>query len=72
MAIDEPDGVARRIVDAVARGDKEVYFGGAEPFFVKLNGALPRLVDFLLAKNDRKARALFTPQNAPAKERRTS
>jgi short-subunit dehydrogenase len=61
MAIDEPEGVANRLVDAVERGDKEVFFGGAEPFFVKLNGVLPRLVDFLLANNDRKASALFAP-----------
>lgn len=63
MAIDEPDGVASRIVDGVERGNKEVYFGGAERFFVKLNGAMPRLVDLFLAGNDRKASALFSPQN---------
>jgi short-subunit dehydrogenase len=68
MAIDEPDGVANRIVDAVERGDKEVFFGRAEPFFVRLNGALPRLVDFFLANNDRKAGALFAPQKSPAVE----
>jgi short-subunit dehydrogenase len=64
MAIDEPDDVARRIVDAVERGSKEVYFGGAERFFVRLNGAMPRLVDFFLASNDRKASALFAPKNS--------
>jgi short-subunit dehydrogenase len=68
MAIDEPDGVAIRLVDAVERGDKEVFFGGAERFFVKVNGVLPRLVDFLLANNDRKASALFAPQNFVAEE----
>jgi short-subunit dehydrogenase len=68
MAIDDPDGVAGRIVDTLERGDKEVYFGGAEPIFVKLNGAFPRLIDFFLANNDRKASALFAPQNFPAEE----
>ena len=68
MAIDDPDGVASRIIESVERGDKDVYFGGAEPFFVKLNGALPRLVDFFLASNDHKAGVLFAPQDSPAKE----
>jgi hypothetical protein len=68
MAIDEPDGVASRIVHVVERGSKEVYFGGAEPFFVKLNGVLPRLVDVFLANNDRTASALFAPQDSQAKE----
>jgi short-subunit dehydrogenase len=68
MAIDEPDEVASRIVDAVEGGGKDVYFGGVEPLFVKLNGALPRLVDFFLASNDRKASALFAPQKSPAEE----
>ena len=68
MALDEPDEVASRIVDAVERGEKDVHFGGAESFFVKLNGVFPRLVDFLLANNDRKASALFAPQNLVAEE----
>jgi short-subunit dehydrogenase len=63
MAIDEPDQVAGRIVDAIARRETDVYFGAAERIFVKLNGALPRMVDFFQSRNDRKARTLFSPQN---------
>jgi short-subunit dehydrogenase len=68
MAIDDPDGVAGRIVDAVERGEKEIYLGGAEPFVVKLNGVLPRLVDFFLSNNDRKASTLFASQEYPAEK----
>lgn len=63
MAIDEPDLIASRIVDVIERGSGEVYFGSAERLFVKVNGVMPRLIDFFLAKNDRKASALFSPRN---------
>ncbi len=63
MAIDEPSRVANRIVDAVVRHESDVYIGAAERIFVKLNGALPRLVDLFQASNDRKAKALFSSQN---------
>jgi short-subunit dehydrogenase len=61
MTIDEPDQVAGRIVDAIADRKADVYFGAAERIFVKLNGAVPRLVDFFQASSDRKARKLFSP-----------
>jgi short-subunit dehydrogenase len=61
MAIDEPEKVASRIVDAIVRRKKDVYFGAAERIFVKLNGAMPRLLDFLQAGNDRKVKNLFSP-----------
>jgi len=60
MAIDEPDEVARRIVDAIAHDKTDVYLGTAERIFVKLNGAVPRLVDFFQAGSDRKAGKLFS------------
>ena len=68
MAIDEPDGVASRIVDAITRRKRDVYFGGTERAFIKLNGALPRLVDFFQAGSDRKASQLFLQQHLQAKE----
>jgi short-subunit dehydrogenase len=71
MAIDEPDRVANQIVDAIERGKKDIYFGATESFFLKLNGVVPRLVDYFLASNDRKASALFAPQD-PSSEGTTS
>lgn len=64
MAIDDPDLVASRIVNVIERRGEEVYFGNAERFFVKMNGVMPRLVDFFLAGNDRKASAIFSPPNS--------
>src|SRR5581483_5969305 len=60
MAIDEPDEVARRIVDAIAHDKTDVYLGTAERIFVKLNGAVPRLVDFFQAGGDPTAGKLFS------------
>lgn len=71
MAIDEPDRVASQIVDGIERGKKDIYFGASESVFVKLNGVVPRLVDYFLANNDRKTSALFAPQN-PSGEGTTS
>jgi len=67
MAIDEPRSVAMRIVSEIQDRNKEVHFGTAESFFVKLNAAMPRLLDLVLARNDRKAGALFEIQNPAGK-----
>lgn len=61
MNMDEPALVARRIVDAIAAGKAEAYFGFPESLFVRINAILPGLVDQALRANDIKARALFTP-----------
>jgi short-subunit dehydrogenase len=61
MTIDPPEQAAARIVDAVARRKKDVYFGFPERLFVHLNALMPRLVDRALAAKDRKARKLFAP-----------
>lgn len=45
MAMDPPDKIARKIVDAMVKGKKELYLGFPEAFFVKLNALFPRLVD---------------------------
>jgi len=45
MPLDKPEYVARRIVGALESNAKDRYLGRAEPFFVRLNGLLPRLVD---------------------------
>jgi short-subunit dehydrogenase len=59
MVIDDPSRVAARIVDAIERRKKEVYIGFPESIFVRMNALMPRIVDRVLAGNDRKAKRLF-------------
>ncbi len=59
MAMDEPDQVARQILDAVAARRNDVYLGFPEALFVRLNAIAPRLVDRALAASDRRVAALF-------------
>ena len=53
MAVDDPQLVAVRIVEAMERGREELWPGLAEAFFVRLNAVLPRLVDVALRKQNR-------------------
>ncbi|HUT42678.1 MAG TPA: SDR family oxidoreductase [Gammaproteobacteria bacterium] len=57
MNFDEPEPVARRILEAVRSRRKECYIGFPESLFVRINGLLPGLVDRALRKQDRRARA---------------
>ena len=59
MNMDEPEFVAHRIVKAIKRRSPEVYIGFPESLFIRINAIAPRLVDFALAKNDRRASELF-------------
>lgn len=59
MAMDEPDGVAARIVDAIAARKRDVYLGYPEAIFVRLNAVFPALVDRALAAADRRVSRLF-------------
>lgn len=59
MNMDEPEYVAQRIVRAIRRRSREVYIGFPESLFVRINALAPGLVDFALAKNDRRASELF-------------
>lgn len=59
MAMDDPDRVARQILDAVAARRNDVYLGFPEALFVRLNAIAPRLVDRALAASDRRVAALF-------------
>lgn len=61
MAMDEPDAIATRIVEAVRRDRADVYLGFPEAIFVRLNGLAPSLIDRALRANDVKARSLFPP-----------
>lgn len=59
MAMDDPDLVADRIVEAVARRRRDVYLGFPEALFVRLNAIAPGLVDRALASDDRRVAQLF-------------
>lgn len=59
MAMDDPDKIAGRIVDAVADRRRDVYLGFPEAFFVRLNALAPGLVDRALAAGDRQVAKLF-------------
>jgi hypothetical protein len=56
MHLDEPQAVAARIVQAIEERSKDVYLGGPEGVFVRLNAWWPRLVDKLMAKQTVEAR----------------
>jgi short-subunit dehydrogenase len=49
MPLDAPESVARRVVTAIEKDAKDRYLGRAEPFFVRLNALVPRVVDRALA-----------------------
>lgn len=59
MAMDPPDQVAARIVEAVAARRRDVYLGYPEAIFVRLNALFPDLVDRALAAADRRVARLF-------------
>lgn len=59
MNMDQPEVVAARIVEAIAKDRKDVYLGFPESFFVRLNALAPGLVDNALRGGDLKARTLF-------------
>jgi short-subunit dehydrogenase len=61
MNMDEPEVIARRIVEAIRVGRPEAYFGFPESLFVRINALFPGLVDRALFANDRKAAQLFVP-----------
>lgn len=59
MNIDDPMTVALKFVAAIKRRKKDVCVGFPECLFSRVNALLPRVVDAVLASNDRKARRLF-------------
>lgn len=56
MKFDEPEQVARRIIDAVRARRKECYIGFPESLFARINGLFPGLVDRALRKQNTRAR----------------
>ncbi len=64
MNMDAPEGVARKILNAIQTDKNDVYIGFPESFFARVNAVAPRLVDRALAKNDAIARRILaSPQN---------
>lgn len=53
MNMDHPALVAKKIVTAISKDKKDVYFGFPESLFVRINSLLPRLVDSALSKQNR-------------------
>lgn len=53
MQFDPPEAVADAIARAIEQDRAEAFVGGAEGFFARLNGLLPRLVDRALRKQNR-------------------
>jgi short-subunit dehydrogenase len=56
MKMDEPDAVARQILEAMRRGRKERFLGFPESLFVHINSVLPGIVDRATRKQNRVAR----------------
>jgi short-subunit dehydrogenase len=63
MNIDRPTDVAWQIVRAIERKRKDVHIGFPERIFARMNAVLPGLIDAAVARNDRKARQLFSNVN---------
>jgi short-subunit dehydrogenase len=59
MHMDAPKRIARRIVTAMERCEREVFLGFPEAFFVKVNGLAPGIVDGALKSKTRAAGQLF-------------
>lgn len=59
MKADEPEWVARRIVDAILAGRSAVTIGWTECLYATLNAIAPRLIDNGIAPQIRRARAEF-------------
>jgi len=56
MNMDTPERVVERILHAIDNDRKEVYIGFPESLFVQINIRFPRLVDKVLAAQNRIAR----------------
>jgi short-subunit dehydrogenase len=64
MKFDDPDYVARVIVDSIRADMDEAYIGWPEKFFVRLNALLPRVVDSGVTKQNRQAEKFIRPTSS--------
>jgi short-subunit dehydrogenase len=60
MTADEPETVARRIIDAIVQRRETVIIGRMERLYALINALAPRLIDNGIAPQIRRARAEFT------------
>ena len=49
-AVDAPDDVAQALIDMLNKNQSRRFLGFPEKWFVKINGAFPKLVDAALKK----------------------
>jgi len=56
MNMDAPELVVEKILQAIDHDRKEIYIGFPESLFVRINARVPRLVDRMLAAQNRIAR----------------
>ncbi|WP_456446638.1 SDR family oxidoreductase [Thiolapillus sp.] len=52
MAFDQPETVAREILDTIRKGSKEKYIGFPESLFARINGIFPGVVDNAVKKQN--------------------
>ena len=52
MAMDTPESVAQRIVEAIETNAKDVVIGGLEAVLTRINALMPGVVDRAVVKND--------------------
>ncbi len=62
MNMDEPEDVARFIIESITKDRSNAYYGWPEKLFVRINALLPGLVDSALRKQNR-IMARFAPKN---------
>jgi short-subunit dehydrogenase len=60
MSADEPEAVARRIADAICRGEDSVAIGRMERIYACINALTPRLIDAGLRRQTRIAHQEFS------------
>lgn len=59
MTLDDPETIAKRVLTAIARKEKNVFIGFPETFFVRINALLPGAVDGALSKNNKIAEEIL-------------
>jgi short-subunit dehydrogenase len=65
MNQDEPESVARNVVDAIERDGQNRYLGWPEKLFVRINSLMPRLVDGALTRQVDRMRPFAMRMSAP-------
>ncbi len=64
MQFDEPDYVAKNILAAIRKKQKELYIGFPESLFARINSFVPSLIDFALRQQNRVAKTFALNENS--------